>query len=541
MARRPIGELLKNAGIVTDEMIAYALTIQRVSRERLGDVLLRLRFATDTEVAHTVALQAGLPYDSLEDAVPEANALTQLPFTIAQKSGMLPLAVKDGHLLIATDDPFNPAIESRIARFTSYPVKFVVAPASRLKQLIQRSYYIAEHPIDEEIERLAGAIMAGREFNAEHFFDLLLSAGIYLRASDLHVSPTPAATLVSYRVDGVLQLRYALPPQAHTRLVSACKVRSGLDIAESNKAQDGRMSFAFLDGAYDMRVSTMPATLGENLVVRILAGGGQLISLEDAGFDAAQLALIRGMTAHPHGTILVTGPTGSGKTTSLYGMLRRINAMQKNVLTIEDPVEYLMPLIHQVEVNDKAGITFAAATRSFLRQDPDVLLIGEIRDEETAALTMRAAQTGHLVFSSLHTNDAMGAIVRLRDLGVMDYVLSSSLIGVVSQRLLRRLCLNCRRPVTAGPEEQWQGLSLSSLYEHAGCPHCHGTGYAGRQAVAEVLEIDDELRRLIDSGASPYEFRRIASTSANTTMRDAGRAMVAAGLTDIAELSRVLV
>lgn len=538
---RPIGELLKEAGIVTDETISYALKIQKVSRERVGDVLLRLRFATDTEVARIVARQNDLPFDNLEGRIPQRAALAQIPFTIAQKLSLLPLEIVDNHLLVATDNPGNPEIADRIARFSSYPLRPVVAPTSRLLRLIQQAYYMAEHPLDEEVERIVGAILAGREFSAERLFDLLLSTAIDLHASDMHISPTPNAGLVSYRVDGVLHLRYALPAGAHSRLVSTCKVRSGLDIAESNRAQDGRMRFAFLDGQYDLRISTMPAALGENLVVRFLSGGGELISLEDAGFNADQQALLRRMTVHPHGTILVTGPTGSGKTTTLYAMMRRINTMEKNVLTIEDPVEYEMPLVRQVEVNEKAGTTFATAIRSFLRQDPDVMLVGEIRDEETASLAMRAAQTGHLVFSSLHTNDAVSAISRLRDLGVEDYILSSSLIGLVAQRLLRRLCPHCKRPASPRAEgETWEGLPVAGLFEHAGCPYCRDTGYSGRLAVGEVLVVDDEVRKLIDHGASSIEIEQATRGKGMYRMRDAGHRLVADGVTDIAEFIRVL-
>ncbi|MDZ4202949.1 MAG: GspE/PulE family protein [Gallionella sp.] len=538
MAQRPIGELLKEAGIVTEEMIEYALTIKRVSRERLGDILLRLRFATDAEVARVLASQTGLTYEALDTFKPEPDALAQIPFNAAQKLALLPVRVEDGKLIVATHDPFNSEIESRVGRFTSYPMQLVVAPAARLNRLIQRAYYIAEHPIDEEIERLSGAIMSGREFNAERMLDLLLSSAIDLRASDMHISPTPTATLVSYRVDGVLQLRYALPPSAHGRVISTCKVRAGLDIADATRSQDGRMSFAFLDGSYDIRVSTMPSSTGENLVVRILSGGGELISLQEIGFSDAQMEALNHMTSRAHGTILVTGPTGSGKTTSLYGMLRRINAMEKNVLTIEDPVEYMMPLMHQVEVNEKAGITFGSSIRSFLRQDPDVILVGEIRDEETASQAMRAAQTGHLVFSSLHTNDALGAVMRLRDLGIVDYVLSSSLVGIVAQRLLRRLCPHCKKPATGSGE--WQDIPLTSLYEHVGCEHCRDTGYSGRQAVAEVLLVDDELRRMIDSGASPYELERATRARGQVSLNDSGRELVQSGITDIAEFNRVL-
>jgi type II secretory ATPase GspE/PulE/Tfp pilus assembly ATPase PilB-like protein len=540
MAQRPIGELLKEAGIISEEMISYALTIQRVSRERLGDILLRLRFTTDSEVARVVASQSGMAFDTLEGAVPSAQALAQIPFAVAQKFGVLPLSIEDGQLLAATHDPFNDEMAARVGRFSSYPLKLVIAPASRLGRLIQRFYYIAEHPIDEEVDRLSSAILSGREFNAERLLDLLLSAAIDLRASDLHVVPTPAATLVSYRVDGVLQLRFALPPQAHARIVSTCKVRSSLDIADTTRSQDGRMSFTFLDGDYDLRVSTMPSALGESLVVRILSGGGELISLEEVGFLPEQVTVLRQLAQRSHGTILLTGPTGSGKTTSLYAMLRRINTMEKNVLTIEDPVEYQMPLVRQVEVNEKAGVTFASSIRSFLRQDPDVILVGEVRDAETAALTMRAAQTGHLVFTSLHTNDAQGAIVRLRDLGVESYVLSSSLVAVVAQRLLRRLCAHCKEPVESAEGELWEGLPLNSLYRHKGCPHCRNTGYTGRQAVSEVLVVDEELRSLIDSGASPSEIERHTRAKGLFSIHQAGLRLVASGQSDIAEFERVL-
>ncbi|MDP1605161.1 MAG: GspE/PulE family protein [Rhodocyclaceae bacterium] len=538
---RPIGELLKEAGIVTEEMITYALKIQKVSRERVGDVLLRLRFATDTEVGRIVAQQNNLPFDNLEGRIPQAEALAQLPFAVAQKLVILPLEIVDGCLLAATDNPGNPEIASRVGRFSNYPLRLTVASSSRLQRMIQQVYYMAEHPIAEEVERISGAILAGREFSAERLFDLLLSTAIDLHASDMHISPTPNATLVSYRVDGVLQLHHALPVTAHGRLVSTCKVRSGLDIAEANRAQDGRMRFTFLDGQFDLRISTMPAALGENLVVRFLSGGGELISLEDAGFNAEQQDLLRRMTVHPHGTILVTGPTGSGKTTTLYAMLRRINTMQKNVLTIEDPVEYEMPLVHQVEINEKAGVTFATAIRGFLRQDPDVMLVGEIRDQETAALAMRAAQTGHLVFSSLHTNDALSAIVRLRDLGVADYILSTSLIGLVAQRLLRRLCRHCKQP--ARPEtadELWEGLPVASLFVHVGCPYCRDTGYSGRLAVGEVLVFDNDIRGLIDTGASGFQIEQAVQAKGMYRMRDAGHRMVAEGVTDVAEFLRVL-
>jgi type IV pilus assembly protein PilB len=538
---RLIGELLKEAGIVTEAMITYALKIQKVSRERVGDILLRLRFATDTEVARVVAQQNHLPFDNLIACIPQIEACAEVPFILAQKLAVLPLRIEHGQLIIATDNPNNPDIADRIGRFSSYPLRIVVAPTSRLLRLIQKTYYLVEHPIDEEIDRIANTLLAGGEFSAERMFDMLLSSAIDLQASDMHMSPTPNATLISYRIDGVLHLRYALPQSMHHRIISTCKVRSGLDIAEANRPQDGRMRFSFLDAVYDLRISTLPAALGENLVVRILSGGGELISLEEAGFNSAQQIQLRNMSLQAHGTILVTGPTGSGKTTSLYAMLRRINTMEKNVITIEDPVEYEMPLVRQVELNEKAGITFAGAIRSFLRQDPDVMLVGEIRDQETAKMAMRAAQTGHLVLSSLHTNDAISSIGRLRDLGIQDYILSSSLIGLIAQRLLRRLCPHCKTPAQAQVDgERWKELPVASLFVHVGCTQCRSTGYSGRQAVCEVLEIDDPIRDLIDKGASSFQIDQYTRSKGMFRMQDAGLQLVAAGVTDIAEFKRVL-
>jgi type IV pilus assembly protein PilB len=298
------------------------------------------------------------------------------------------------------------------------------------------------------------------------------------------------------------------------------------------------MTFTYLQESYDLRISTIPSVTGENMVVRVLSGSHEFLSLKDLGLASDQIARIAAMSNSPHGIVLVSGPTGSGKTTTLYAVMRTINAMEKNILTIEDPVEYTMPLAHQVGVNEKAGINFASSIRSFLRQDPDVMLIGEIRDEETAGLAMRAALTGHLVFSTVHTNDAIGAVVRLRDLGVEDYIVASTIRGVVSQRLLRLLCPHCKRP--AKREEAWNGVNPEQIYEHVGCPLCRQTGYIGRTAIAEVLQMDRELLTLIGEGGTIADIEQAARARGMRTLGDAGIDLVAAGVTDIAEFERVL-
>jgi type IV pilus assembly protein PilB len=335
-----------------------------------------------------------------------------------------------------------------------------------------------------------------------------------------------------------MQLCYSLPASAHGRLVSVFKVAAGMDIAESNRPHDGHLAFTYLQERYDLRIATIPSVTGENMVIRILSGSHEFLSLKDLGIGPNEVERITAMSHSPYGMVLVSGPTGSGKTTSLYAVMRTIDAMKKNILTIEDPVEYTMPLVQQVQVNEKAGITFANTIRSFLRQDPDVMLIGEVRDEETATLGMRAALTGHLVFSTVHTNDAVSAVVRMRDLGIENYIISSTLRGVVSQRLLRLLCPHCKQPTSR--REAWNGVEAEHIFEHVGCPLCRNTGYIGRTAIAEVLVLDKDLATMIGKGCPIIEIENTAREKGMRSLSDAGIDLVARGATDIAEFARVL-
>jgi len=536
--KKSIGQLLLKSGSITEEMLSFTTKVQQVSRERIGDIMMRLRFATDREIAATVAEQSDLEYDPMLVVSSSPEALAQIPSNVAQKHGLLPLAIEDGHLKVASIDPNARASMDRLSRYTSYPLKIVVAPEARLRREVQRQYHLVENYIEQEIVRIAQAAAAGRDFVAEKLMELIMQSAIEYNATDIHISPTELATLISFRLDGVMQLCYSLPASAHGRLVSVFKVAAGMDIAESNRPKDGHMPFTYLQERYDLRISTIPSVTGENMVIRLLSGSQEFLSLQDLGLTSQQIGCIGRIAGSPHGIVLVSGPTGSGKTTTLYAVLRTINAMQKNIITIEDPVEYTMPLVQQVQVNEKAGITFASSIRSFLRQDPDVLVIGEIRDEETAGLSMRAALTGHLVFSTVHTNDAVGAVVRLRDLGVQDYIISSTIRGVISQRLLRRLCPHCKKPSTR--DTPWFDLEPGVTYEHAGCSMCRNTGYIGRTVIAEVLQMDASLTAMIGEGATINEIQQAATARGMRTLSDAGRELVAGGVTDIAEYERVL-
>jgi len=535
---KTVGHLLLEDGRIDEEMLAYALKVQQVSRERLGDILQRLRLVTDRDIAWVVARQTGLDYHPMLVVSSSEEALAQIPSSFAQKHGLLPLSIEDHHLVAACIDPYAQRSLERVRRFTSYPLRLMVAPEARLRREVQRQYHLVESHIEQEIERIAQAAAAGRDFVAERLLELLVSSAIEYDATDIHINPTELATLVSFRLDGVMQLCYTLPASAHGRLVSVFKVAAGMDIAESNRPHDGHMAFSYLQERYDLRIATIPAVTGENMVIRILSGSHEFLSLKDLGLVPEQIERISEMARSPYGMVLVSGPTGSGKTTTLYAVMRTINAMQKNILTIEDPVEYTMPLVQQVEVNEKAGITFANTIRSFLRQDPDVMLIGEVRDEETAGLAMRAALTGHLVFSTVHTNDAIGAVVRLRDLGVEDFIIASTIRGVVSQRLLRLLCPHCKRP--ASHQESWNGIEADRIFEHAGCPLCRQTGYIGRTAIAEVLQIDKKLGAMIAERSTIGAIEQAARAGGMRSLSDAGIDLVAAGATDIAEYERVL-
>lgn len=539
MNRPQLGEMLIENGLISRGMLDYALSVSRTIGARLGETLERLGLVSDREIAQAIAQQSGLPFADLGEAS-QLEALRLVPLNFAQKYLVLPLGIRNGRLRLACEDPRNPQLPGLIARFVAQPIDLAVAPRTALGREIQRRYYRAEYSLDDEVARIGQAAAGGRDFSADRLAELIVGAAIEAQASDIHVSPTPLASIVSLRMDGVLQTRFTLPIAAHARLVSAVKVMAALDIADANRAQDGRIAFKYLDERHDLRVATMPNVNGENLVIRILASGGEnLWSLQHLGYRPTQVEQIERLTCRAHGAVLVCGPTGSGKTTTLYAMLRRIDMLTRNVLTVEDPVEIRMPLARQMEVNERAGINFASALRAFLRQDPDVILVGEVRDAETAQLTLRAAQTGHMVLSTVHTNDAVGAIVRLRDLACQDAVISSAMNGIVAQRLVRRLCPHCRAQADA-PEILREQLGVATVFVHVGCQHCRGTGYIGRQAVAEIVEFDPELRAMVEHGALPTEIEAAVRARGTLSLRDAALALVAEGTTDLAEVERAV-
>ncbi len=537
---KPIGQLLKEAGVIREEHIQYAISVQKSVKKRLGDILLDLGFVTDYEVAEILAEQAQLEFLDLNSVSPSKEALSMIPKNFSMQNNILPVSIEDGKLIVAISDPYNDRAKAMVNRFAKGGVVYKVSPATELAKKIERFYYLAENPIEETISAMVNDVINGNAISVENLVNLIIEDAIDNGTSDIHINPSENVTLISYRIDGVLQLFHTMPISVHSRIVSTVKVRSGMDIASSNAPQDGGMSYEFLHEKFDFRVSTTPTLYGENLVIRILGGHSRQISLEQIGFGKTQLELVQKAVNEPFGIILVTGPTGSGKTTSLYAMLRKINTMEKNVLTIEDPVEFKIPLVHQVAVNQKANLTFSSAIRSFLRQDPDVMLIGEIRDEETATLAIRAALTGHLVLSTLHTNDAIGAISRLKDLGIGNFLLSSSITAIIAQRLVRKLCPFCKEEIELSVDDKkYLGVDIEKAYRHKGCDKCKNTGYSGRIAACEIVFIDDRIREMLADNASIVEVKRYLSDNNMKTMKDAVVDFVSEGLVDIDEAKRV--
>lgn len=543
MEKKRIGDLLKDEGIISDKEIGLALLEQRATKERVGDILIRLGLVTQTELAQAIAKQFNIEFVELRNLSPQKEALSALPVQFARENSLLPIGVEDTTLTIATSEPDNSKLSDLASRISKKRIRFVAASPSQIQKHIEKDYYLLEHPIEEEIDQqLEHAKYNPHDVDTEKLVRLLIMSAINSRATDIHITPTNKTTQIHYRIDGILYPFYSFPLEVHSRVISSIKVKAEMDISEQRKPQDGRLSFDFLNESYDIRVSTLKVTNGENLVMRILSSSEELYNIRSLGLDPDDITQLRDLLHKPYGMVLVSGPTGSGKTTTLYAALREISSIEKNIVTVEDPIEYQFPLIRQTQVNEKAGYVFSSAVRAFLRQDPDVILIGEIRDGDTATMALRAAQTGHLVLSTVHANDASGAVPRLKDLGMRDHMISSSLICVIAQRLVRGLCPHCKQPYDSGDDEHRVfGIQKGTpLYAPVGCPRCIKTGYLGRIMVAEILVISKEIERLISVGSHPFEIKDKAVEEGMVTLRGDGIRKILNGKTSFAEVWRVL-
>ena len=540
-----LGKLLKEKGLVTEEQIVFSLQEQKATGELLGSCLLRLGILTDTDLARVLAEQSGHPFIDLRSFTPNPDLLAKIPFRIAQQFQFLVLAEKEGALHIAVADPFSTTASDQAFRTTGVRVELHVGGEMELLKLIERFYYLLENPVEKEIDSVVGRLRRNPdgEVNVEKLVDNLLGVAVSYRVTDMHITPSDISSRIMFRVDGVMRPAHVFPNAVHNRLITNIKVRAGMDISEQRKPQDGRMSFQFLGEFFDVRLSTVRTNFGENMVMRLLASkGSSVFNIRDLGFEPEKVQTLERLFSVPYGIVLVTGPTGSGKSTTLYAALREQDSIGKNILTIEDPIEYQLLMIRQTQVNEKAGYTFSSAIRTFLRQDPDVMLVGEIRDEETALLGVRAALTGHLVLSTLHTNTALGALARLKDLGISSYLLSTALVGVLAQRLVRKLCLHCRVQ-TEHPPEELQPYDLPEdrkYYKAVGCNHCRDSGYTGRECISELLYCSEAILRLVAKDAPLGDILDQARKEGFSDLQSSGRGKVMEGITSLEELKRVL-
>ena len=593
--RKKIGECLVQAGLITETDLQAALVEHKRSGERLGAVLVRMNLATERQIAKALAYQLGFSYVNLAENPPDPSAVVLIAKDVALKRTCIAIALEKNLLTVAMSDPLLFTLVQDLEFQTGYRIKQVVATRAEIIEAIHAGYPdkalarvgnqgglsvqgrtrpgaapdpaaaggmlapfvegaggsaagLVKRPEDEIFEQAAGAKGTTAETAPIiDLVDLVIKSALKSRASDIHIEPTENNVVVRHRLDGLLKEVMDLPKWVHEGLVARMKIMGGMDIAEKRLPQDGRIRTQGEDGLdVDFRASTLRTIFGEKIVLRVLDHRKGVPPLEELGFSASALEILRHFLRHQHGMILVVGPTGSGKTTTLCSALTSVRSERTNIVTIEDPVEYQIPGVNQTQINDKIKLSFASALRSILRQDPDVVLLGEIRDQETARIAMQAAQTGHLVLSTLHTDDAPSCVTRLTDIGIEPYVTASALIGVVAQRLMRRLCGHCRRPYTPDPETL-RAMSITeaeastiTFYRAVGCDQCNQTGYRGRVGIYEIMHVSDKLRRLIAQRGSEAGLRDAALADGMMSLGEDGLMKVKAGVTTPEELLRVV-
>jgi general secretion pathway protein E len=564
-----IGEILVARCRVSQDAIDRALARQREDGGLLGEVLVRLKLADEDQLAQALAIQFELPYERdlpRADDIPP-DLIDKLPINFARQRQVLPLRRDNGRVVLAVSDPHAVEVIDAVSVLLSEPVEPVVVASGRIIDHINKVYSRlrggaeleegVKKTDDEDSEygneELVDMLDANDEAPIIRWVNSLMFQAAKDGASDIHIRPGEKDIIVRYRIDGVLREAKRAPKKFHASIIARVKIMAGLNIAEKRLPQDGRIRRKMAGKDVDMRVATSPTATGETITIRLLDRSSVLLGLPDIGFANDHLSLIRDIIKRPHGILLVTGPTGSGKTTTLYACLSEINSPDINILTVEDPVEYQLEGISQTQTNSKIDLTFASGLRSFLRQDPDVIMVGEIRDRETAEVAITASLTGHLVFSTVHTNDAAGGITRLIDMGIEPFLVASSLVGLLAQRLVRKPCYKCARPVRPSneiltdlgldPEIFFAGgyrfpdvkgmhpPPIGTVFEPVGCPECNELGYRGRTGIYELLMITDKVRRLALAKSDAGAIRNAAVEDGMVALRAEGARKVVQGMT----------
>ena len=564
---RRLGDLLVAEGLITEAQLKEALGDQKGKTDKLGSILVRLGFITEEQLIGFLSRQYGLPSLTLNRVEVDAETLRLVPTAIALKYEVLPVKRIGGTLTLAMADPTNVFAVDDIAFMTNLQILPVVAPQAAIRQAIEKYYEAPSSSMTDMLSEITAEVgnvevvegsedesakvdifelkESSEEAPVVKLVNMVLVDAIRKGASDLHWEPYDKVFRIRFRIDGVLHEMLAPPKRLEAAIISRLKIMANLDISERRVPQDGRIKLRYGQREIDFRVSVLPTIFGEKAVLRILDKDSLQLDLTKLGFDAWSYDKFNHAIHQPHGMVLITGPTGSGKTTTLYSAISTINSPERNIMTAEDPVEYNLKGVNQVQVNDNVGRTFAAVLRSFLRQDPDVILVGETRDLETAQISIRAALTGHLVFTTLHTNDCPSTVARLFDMGIQPFLLSSALLVVLAQRLGRRICRDCRQAID-GTEEDLvpyghvpQGLGHVTFYRGKGCPTCNFTGMKGRVAIYEVMPITEALRDMILKSASTAELREQAQRDGMKTLRQSGLMKVVEGTTTVEEVLRV--
>jgi len=567
-----IGNLLVRAGVITQEQLDHALSMQAKSGGLIGQILVKNGYLNKKSLFEFLQKQMGVDFVDLENIQIDEEVLHLVSSSIAKMHNLIPIEKSNNYLKVAMSDPMNIFSIDDLSLTTGLEIIPCLADEEQIAIQIDKYYGKVDKKkrqeqqeqsfakLDEEIkeinEKIADEIIETEETEEDtldvsdlenapivKMVNVILQKAIATKSSDIHIEPQEDLVQIRYRIDGQLVPIMSYDRKILPSLVARVKIMSGLNIAEKRIPQDGRIGMKLHEKEYDMRVSVLPTMFGEKIVIRIADKEGFNVSKQDLGFFEDDMKKFDEIISHPHGIVLVTGPTGSGKSTTLYTALKELCKPNVNILTVEDPVESTIRGINQVQVNVKAGLTFAAALRSFLRQDPDIIMVGEIRDGETAEIATRAAITGHLVFSTLHTNDAASSVTRMIDMGIEPFLLSSSLVGLIAQRLVRRLCPNCKEPVEIDDETR-ELLNIEegeevTVFKAKGCEHCNNTGYKGRIAVYEILQVDREIRELISKNANSDDIKDLAIKHGMKTLRMNSARLVKNGTTSIEEMMRI--
>lgn len=555
-SRKRLGDLLQEKGLLTEEELNEALKLQRESGEKLGDALVKLGLIQPEQMADVLSEHLGIPRVDPNRCYIPSELVNMVPDDLLNGNQILPIELENNLMTVAMTDPLNILIIDELQQATGFNIKPVIATSEEIMTALGRTMDIAssaravfDEYLDDSLdfdadddneEQLLGDAPGVRLAN------LILQQAVRDKASDIHLEPTEDDLQVRFRIDGILRNVMTVPKRLRNDVNSRIKIMSNLDITERRRPQDGRIQ-AVIDGVeVDMRISTLPTIHGEKIVARVLNKSTGILSIEQFGFSQQNTEEILRVLRLNQGLILVTGPTGSGKTTTLYGFLQHLNTVEKNIITVEDPVEYQLPGINQVQINHKVGLTFASGLRSVLRQDPDIIMVGEIRDQETAEIAIRSALTGHLVLSTLHTNNTVATIARLLDMDIDPYLISSTLVAVISQRLVRKICNDCKEQVELTDPLLIRFIKSYGIeppefvYQGRGCPACQDSGYRGRVAVEEMLILNKELKQAIDNRAHESLLRDIALKSGMVLLQVSAIKKLIAGITTGSEILRTV-